>query len=509
MLNIVQLATEKLQPNDYNPNMMTEKEFSELTNELRKLGRVPKPIVVRKNGKNFCIVDGEHNWRAAKEVGFETVTCEIIKVDDFQAMCQTYKRNQHGIHNPALLGKMFQRMMDKRKLSQRALAKEIDVSEGTIRNTMEYTKAYEVRNDYAFDKLTVKQIRYYNRLPKKIADIWLDCGADILALWRGAYNKKATKEDIKNAEKEWIDENNNKHCGSDNLCEHYTIYDDPIIWECLRKSGWYPKNSTYFISAINIIKKWLAYENKWRFGITDDDGFHGIRRSTLRNYTKHYYNNEFPVREEDLMNKVLNILINPRTTPPTFILSPDEFDDLITEFRRMEGSHNDFMDLLKVSVRKKTGKLEKDCGDVREEMMEMEIRENAPDYIQTSELKTSGKYLLWKADGPEWKKRELAKKTGYLFEKEIESELNDAKRQDFIKERREQYNKMTREELAGVIVGKMPIYDKKRDGNVIQKFITNLSCLTKFELVFLAEYTEEIEKYKSMVEYIRLIAGNN
>ncbi|MCK4359116.1 MAG: hypothetical protein KAW92_10335, partial [Candidatus Cloacimonetes bacterium] len=191
------------------------------------------------------------------------------------------------------------------------------------------------------------------------------------------------------------------------------------------------------------------------------------------------------------------------------ILSPDEFDGLITEFRRMGGTHNDFMDLLKVSITKKTGKLDKDWGDVREEMMEMEIKENAPDYIQTSELETSGKYLLWKADGPEWKKRELAKRTGYLFEKEIESKLNDAKRQDFIKERREQYNKMTRNELAGVIAEKMPIYDKERDVNVIQKFITNLSCLTKFELVFLTEYTEEIEKYKAMVEYVRTLAGNH
>ena len=132
-LTVRALAVKALYPNSYNPNQMDEAGFEELVCEVRHLGRVPKPVVVRatKDDSNYEIVDGEHSWRAAKEVGLESVDCEIVEVDDFEAMCQTYKRNQHGSHNPVKLGQMFQKMCSEKILSGRKLAKQIGVSEGT------------------------------------------------------------------------------------------------------------------------------------------------------------------------------------------------------------------------------------------------------------------------------------------------------------------------------------------------------------------------------------------
>ncbi len=103
-MTIQQLSSELLSPNDYNPNRMSETEFAELVTEVRHLGRLPKPLVVRPNGEGFVIIDGEHGWRASKEVGLSEIPCEVIDVDDFEAMRQTYKRNQHGQHNPVLQG---------------------------------------------------------------------------------------------------------------------------------------------------------------------------------------------------------------------------------------------------------------------------------------------------------------------------------------------------------------------------------------------------------------------
>jgi hypothetical protein len=60
-----------------------------------------------------------------------------------------YKRNQHGKHEPLLLGRMFEQMMEAEGLSIRALAKRIDVSEGTVRNCTEFCQAARVRDDYA------------------------------------------------------------------------------------------------------------------------------------------------------------------------------------------------------------------------------------------------------------------------------------------------------------------------------------------------------------------------
>jgi ParB/RepB/Spo0J family partition protein len=188
------LRTEDLKPNDYNPNRMTEEEFAELVEEVRHLGRVPKPVVVRNryagdvSAGEYQIVDGEHGWRAAKEVGLEEITCEVIEADDFEAMRQTYKRNQHGTHDRAALGEMFKRMTAERGISNRQLAKEISVSEGTIRNAQIFAEAAEMRRrwagekgaaveDYWFNKMTTQQARDYVMLPEGLRDRWLDAGA--------------------------------------------------------------------------------------------------------------------------------------------------------------------------------------------------------------------------------------------------------------------------------------------------------------------------------------------
>jgi ParB-like chromosome segregation protein Spo0J len=203
------IAVEALHPNDYNPNRMTEAEFGELVAEVRHLGRLPKPVVARPDGEGYLIVDGEHGWRAAQEAGLSEVPCEVVDVDDFEAMRQTYKRNQHGTHDPVLLGRMFRRMLADRGLSRRDLATEMEVSDGTVRNALLYVEAAELRNSYAdrddvrarrerqqqwvkgiqlpspeaeIARLSVRQVREYMKLPAPIRDIWLEAGADLKLL---------------------------------------------------------------------------------------------------------------------------------------------------------------------------------------------------------------------------------------------------------------------------------------------------------------------------------------
>jgi len=172
------IAIEKIQPNDYNPNEMTDAEFQECKKEIEHLGNIPKPVIVRPQDGVFIIVDGEHNWRGARELGFTTLPCEVMELDDLEAMRQTYKRNMHGTFNSSKLGEMFKRALEKSGLAQRELAKQYEVSEGTIRNALMYCEAKELRNGYAFDKLGIRQVRLYLALPPVIRDRWIDAGAD-------------------------------------------------------------------------------------------------------------------------------------------------------------------------------------------------------------------------------------------------------------------------------------------------------------------------------------------
>jgi ParB-like chromosome segregation protein Spo0J len=172
------LATTKITPNDYNPNELTEEEFKEYRAEAKRLGRLPKPLFVKPNG---VIMDGEHGWKVAQELGWAEVPCEVEDLEDFEAMRRTYKRNRHGSFNQVLLGRMFETMMEMRGLSGRDLANEIGVSEGTVRNALLYAEAAKVRNRYApgegdaqIARLSVKKVRAYMKKPEDQRDAWLD-----------------------------------------------------------------------------------------------------------------------------------------------------------------------------------------------------------------------------------------------------------------------------------------------------------------------------------------------
>jgi hypothetical protein len=187
-IKIQQIPCSQIDANDYNPNVLTEEEFEELLAEVRHLGRLPKPVVVRRQGDRLVVVDGQQGLKAAKAADMTSVPCEVIELDEFEAMRQTYKRNRHGNPDPVLLGRMFRRMMGLRRLSGRALAREIMVSEGTVRNALLYADAAEVRNRYApvgadhdIAKLAVQEVRQYLRLPEGGRDAWLDGGGELPA----------------------------------------------------------------------------------------------------------------------------------------------------------------------------------------------------------------------------------------------------------------------------------------------------------------------------------------
>ena len=190
------LPLTQLTENTYNPNQMEEEDFDDLVAEVRHLGRVPKPIVVRQIGDTYEIVDGAHNFRAACKVGLQEVTCEVVTVDDVEARIQTYKRNQHGAHNPLLEGLMFAEILDGEDgLGKRALARRLDISEGKVRVSLEYVKALKLRIRYAEEeagsplddtqidniketigRMTQREVGDYLRLPRIIRDRWLAAG---------------------------------------------------------------------------------------------------------------------------------------------------------------------------------------------------------------------------------------------------------------------------------------------------------------------------------------------
>lgn len=408
------ISTEKLQPNDYNPNQMSEDEFAEFVKEIRHLGRLPKPIVVRPSGNDeFVIIDGEHAWKAAQEAGLTELSCEVIDVSDFEAMRQTYKRNQHGTHNKVMLGRMFQRMAKEQNLSLRKLAKEIEVSDGTIRNAFEYTKAIKVRNSYA-DKiknedveakiagLSLRQIRMYNRLPKTIGNLWLDSGAEILCLFKAIWRGKVTEKGVEKARKNgYYDENNHSCSEADYLRLEYEKIEKTGLLK-YTKTIWY--TSEGFVSAIKKVQDWLGWENKyfWRY----DGGVRGFNREEFRKYACYYYEGDWPFgRDVRWIEYALNMIMKPgaEDSPACFRITPEKFGEVVKQMNEYtqntrEGLSPDmFEEYFNLAIYEKTGEKGSIHTDVREQMMEAKIEKEAPDYIRESKLAvTYDKYALWK-----------------------------------------------------------------------------------------------------------------
>ena len=143
--NLDWVSVSLIVPNPVNPNRMTEEAFRAYVAEVRRLGRLPKPIVVRSKGKEFQIVDGEHGWKAAKEVGLTEVLVEVIEADDYELEVQCFKRNRGGRDDPVLLGQMFERMKNEKGCSNYELGADLGKSEGWVRVYLRYAEAAHLR----------------------------------------------------------------------------------------------------------------------------------------------------------------------------------------------------------------------------------------------------------------------------------------------------------------------------------------------------------------------------
>jgi len=107
---IIMLDIQKVKPNSYNPNYMSPTKFDELKESIR--GGFDQPIIIRENNE---IIDGEHRWRALKQLGAKQIPC-IIRADltDDQAVLKTINQNRiRGFLTPRETGNVLSKLAKK------------------------------------------------------------------------------------------------------------------------------------------------------------------------------------------------------------------------------------------------------------------------------------------------------------------------------------------------------------------------------------------------------------
>lgn len=96
--NIITAAIERLKPNTWNPNVLPEGEYAHLRESIRiTKGEYleQNPILVRKVGDNYEIIDGEHRWKVCKELQMETIPVAIKDISTEQAQIMTVILNKN------------------------------------------------------------------------------------------------------------------------------------------------------------------------------------------------------------------------------------------------------------------------------------------------------------------------------------------------------------------------------------------------------------------------------
>lgn len=90
-LRVEYVEIDEVKPNSYNPNRQAEQDFTLLKRSITEDG-FTQPIVAHRDTK--VIVDGEHRWRAARDLGMQRVPVVFVDMSDEQMRIATLRHNR-------------------------------------------------------------------------------------------------------------------------------------------------------------------------------------------------------------------------------------------------------------------------------------------------------------------------------------------------------------------------------------------------------------------------------
>ncbi|MEO5668116.1 MAG: ParB/RepB/Spo0J family partition protein [Bdellovibrionota bacterium] len=138
------LPLAEIEPNPGQPRKhFNDARLAELSESIREQGLV-QPIVVRKVSEHkYLIVAGERRWRASKLAGLKDIPVYIRDAshtetdNDLASLVENIQREEL---NPFELAQAYERLLEKKTLTQESLSKKLGVSRVAIANTLRLLK---------------------------------------------------------------------------------------------------------------------------------------------------------------------------------------------------------------------------------------------------------------------------------------------------------------------------------------------------------------------------------
>jgi len=138
---VIEMDTENLTPNLFQPRKDFNKEkMEELKESIKKHGII-QPIVVRKMANGYEIVAGERRLKAAKEIGLKKIPAIIKTFNNEKSLEIALVENiQREDLNPVEQANAFKRLIDEFNLTQQELAEVTGKSRALVTNTIRLLK---------------------------------------------------------------------------------------------------------------------------------------------------------------------------------------------------------------------------------------------------------------------------------------------------------------------------------------------------------------------------------
>jgi ParB/RepB/Spo0J family partition protein len=148
-MSIQLISLDLIQPNLFNPNVMPPAEYEALKRDMQQVGPAGVgPIIVSSYDAFYgvvcttglyVIVDGEHRWRVAKELGWKEIRAEPRNITEEDAKAVCYRANrEHGNLDPFKEAKLFKSDLD--NLTQAQIAEKYLVDPTTVSHRLSLLK---------------------------------------------------------------------------------------------------------------------------------------------------------------------------------------------------------------------------------------------------------------------------------------------------------------------------------------------------------------------------------
>jgi ParB/RepB/Spo0J family partition protein len=135
---LMEIEVESLEPNPWNPNRMLEEMYHKLKAYIKREGLV-EPIVVRPKADGYQILGGYHRWTIAKELGYETVPCAVVDLDDRRAKILSINLNEmKGQSVSSLLSQLVHDLSQ--ELTLEDLESQLPYTEAELKDALELLK---------------------------------------------------------------------------------------------------------------------------------------------------------------------------------------------------------------------------------------------------------------------------------------------------------------------------------------------------------------------------------